>query len=57
MTDISGNFPFVMASTPREARVESLKNYIADDYIPSIADNEVIYDIFVKAARGVASLC
>ena len=56
MTDINGDFPFAMASTPREARVESLKNYIYDDYIPDIADNKVIYDMFVKAARRVASL-
>lgn len=57
MTDINGDFPFAMASTPREARVESLKNYIYEDYIPDIADNKVIYDMFVKAARRVASLC
>lgn len=53
---INGDFPLAMGSNPLEARIQSLKGYVSDEWIDLLAGDKHVYALFVSMAREVAIL-
>ena len=53
---INGDFPLAMGSNPLEARIQSLKGYVSDEWIDLLVGDEHVYALFVSMAREVAIL-